>query len=234
MPTRHRSRIDNTILHSMLVLACLSGCNSTLLPASDFPDRHALAQEQLQQSRYLTLEQVVTQTAADAMGDAKAARAAAYQANKVAMESQKMADALKATTDELRALLDQVRNEVATFEAKRETEGHEPISAPNKVGTLIVALMRPPDAALTVGATGSEVRQLHLLLILGGYLKETTVRDKYTKVTAEAVKALQRDYKLTPNGLFDIATAQQLATRLGAALAPIMLLPGSPMGHTAH
>lgn len=209
-----------------LGLAILCAACGPVLPETRYPNRHLLAQEQTTQGRYYTLEQAMTDAAAESLGQASLAHQEATQAKKDATDARQLAETLAAGTKELSLSLEELRTSLAELQSRPAAtaipNGNEPLK------TFMVVLMRTPDAAMGPDARGPEVRQLNLLLIIAGYLKESTVQEHYTKKTTAAVRALQKDSQLPATGVFDDATARALATQLGATTAPLFIMTGTP------
>jgi murein L,D-transpeptidase YcbB/YkuD len=206
----------------LIATSLAAGACGPILANDPYPTRTVLAQEQTTNSRYYTLEQAMTEAAAESLGQASAAHQLATQAQKTATDTKQLADTLEARTKEMALTLEELQASVA------ELRSHPATAAPQEpLKTSLIVLMQVPDAAIGLDAKGPEVRQLNLLLIMAGYLKDTTVHDHYSKRTMAAVKALQKDQNLPTTGIFDDATARALASTLGATTVPLLVLTGA-------
>ena len=209
----------------LLGLSLITAACGPVLPETKHGNRNLLAQEQTTQGRYVTLEQAMTDAAAESLGQATAAHQEATQAQKAAMDAKQLAESLATGTKDLSLSLEEIKTALAEIQSRPAVESTLP--AGESLKTFMVVLMRAPDAAMGLDAKGPEVRQLNLLLIIGGYLKETTVQETYNKKTMGAVKALQKDAQLPTTGVFDDATAHALASKLGATTVPLFILTGA-------
>lgn len=221
-------RVNHVLLAMTSLL--LTGCGSVLPPPTHEPTS-LLATQQAMQMRYQALEQAVSQTTSDALAEAQRSSTYAGDAKKHALDALDMAQNVTTAVQDLSASLETLTKTVETQSVQQEpmaTANNTP-QYPAKGATLIV-LLQAPDAALTIGASGPEVQQLNLLLILAGYSKESVVTSKFTAKTATAIKALQGDAQppLDKTGKFDEATAHALAAKLGATVAPLVIAPGAP------
>lgn len=218
------SRLRNNV--AILCLCLSATACGPVLKESGYPNRHVLAQEQTTQGRYYNLEQAMTDAAAESLGQAATAHQEATQAKKDAMDAKQLAETVAAGTKDLSLSLEEIRAALADIQSRPGSESYG--QGTDSLKTFMVVLMRVPDAALGLDARGPEVRQVNLLLIVAGYLKETTVQETYNKKTMAAVKELQKSSQLPVTGVFDDATSHALASKLGATNVPIMIMTGAP------